>query len=81
MLLMGAMTILSIIVGSYDLFINMDEINDTHRKAGTAVENDMAPSPEDLRLMFSTAGLDVDFLLNDEKGFFLCARRVDRRPA
>jgi ubiquinone/menaquinone biosynthesis C-methylase UbiE len=52
-------------------FIPMAEINDTHRKAGTAVENDMIPPPDQMHRLFAEAGLMVNFIKNDELGFFL----------
>ena len=54
-------------------FINMAQINDTHRKAGTAVEHDMMPHEDEMRRMFEAAGLEVRFVVDDDEGFFLSA--------
>ncbi len=52
-------------------FIDLDRINDHHRKAGTAVEGDLMPSPEEMKDLFDKAGLEIDFLINDDWGYFL----------
>ena len=52
-------------------FINFDQINDRHRKAGTAVEQDMMPSHKEMERLFKKAGLTIEFLRNDELGYFL----------
>lgn len=62
-------------------FINFDQINDRHRKAGTAVEQDMMPSPEEMQRLFDEAGLTIEFLLNDELGYFLSAHKSERDQA
>lgn len=56
-------------------FINFDEINDLHRKAGTAVESDIMPGEEEMRRLFDGAGLDVAFIIDDHLGYFLSASR------
>jgi demethylmenaquinone methyltransferase/2-methoxy-6-polyprenyl-1,4-benzoquinol methylase len=56
-------------------FINSDMINDTHRKAGTAVEFDMMPGQKKMYSLLAEAGLSVDFILDDALGYFLLARR------
>jgi demethylmenaquinone methyltransferase/2-methoxy-6-polyprenyl-1,4-benzoquinol methylase len=52
-------------------FINFDQINDLHRKAGTAVEHDMMPPDKEMERLFREAGLTVEFLRNDDLGYFL----------
>jgi len=52
-------------------FVDFDRINDRHRKAGTAVKQDMMPPPEEMERLFNEAGLTIEFLLNDELGYFL----------
>jgi SAM-dependent methyltransferase len=52
-------------------FIDFDRINDRHRKAGTAVEGDLMPSPEEMKDLFDKSGLEIDFLINDDRGYFL----------
>lgn len=37
-------------------FINLSQINDRHRKAGTAVANDMMPIAEEMVQFFEVAG-------------------------
>ena len=56
-------------------FINRDRINNDHRNAGTAVENDIMPDTDDMRRMFVSAGLSVKSVIDDDKGFFLSAYR------
>ena len=55
-------------------FINFAQINDHHRKAGTAVENDLMPEEAHMRRLFNDAGFDVTFIIDDEQGYFLSAR-------
>jgi ubiquinone/menaquinone biosynthesis C-methylase UbiE len=52
-------------------FINLAGINDQHRKAGTAVEQDMMPPQETMERLFREAGLKIDILVNDDLGYFL----------
>jgi len=54
-------------------FINFDEINDRHRKAGTAVETDMMPEQDEMQCLFDESGLEIEFILNDHQGYFLSA--------
>jgi len=54
-------------------FINFDEINDRHRKAGTAVEMDMMPEQDEMKYLFDITGLEIEFIINDQLGYFLSA--------
>jgi ubiquinone/menaquinone biosynthesis C-methylase UbiE len=54
-------------------FISFHEINDRHRKAGTAVEMDMMPEQDEMRYLFDDTGLEIEFILNDQLGYFLSA--------
>ena len=54
-------------------FINFDEINDRHRKAGTAVEMDMMPEQDEMKYLFWEAGLDIECIFDDNQGYFLSA--------
>ena len=56
-------------------FISQAEVNDLHRKAGTAVERDLLPSPGDMRNLMREAGLTPLALVDDELGYFFKARR------
>jgi demethylmenaquinone methyltransferase/2-methoxy-6-polyprenyl-1,4-benzoquinol methylase len=56
-------------------FINSKEINDTHRKAGTAVEMDRMPEEKEMLRLFGEAGLAVAFILDDPLGYFLSSSR------
>ncbi len=49
-------------------------INDTHRKAGTVVEQDLLPPPEEMGRMMAQAGLGLEVLVDDELGYLLKAR-------
>ncbi len=59
-------------------FINLSEINDVHRKAGTVIENDMMPGIPEMKRLCSSAGLGIELFRNDESGFLLCARSLCR---
>jgi ubiquinone/menaquinone biosynthesis C-methylase UbiE len=59
-------------------FINLDQINDVHRKAGTVVENDMMPDKREMKQLFTGAGLKIEDIRDDEKGYFLYAK-TDKR--
>jgi demethylmenaquinone methyltransferase/2-methoxy-6-polyprenyl-1,4-benzoquinol methylase len=54
-------------------FINVGEVNDRHRKAGTAVARDRLPGPAKMRRLFAATGLVVDMLTDDALGYFLRA--------
>jgi len=54
-------------------FINVAEVNDRHRKAGTAVARDRLPGPAKMRRLFAAASLVVDVLTDDALGYFLRA--------
>lgn len=58
-------------------FINLEEINDRHRKADTAVERDMMPRDNEMRRLFNEAELEVAFILDDQLGYFLSASKKD----
>ena len=60
-------------------FINSAQINEDHRNAGTAVEQDMMPAAGEMRGMFLRAGLAVKYVMDDDMGFFLSAYRPVRR--
>lgn len=57
-------------------FINLSQINDRHRKAGTAVENDMMPVAEEMEHLLEVAGLKMEFLKDDAHGYFVSAKRL-----
>ncbi|MBN2402142.1 MAG: methyltransferase domain-containing protein [Spirochaetes bacterium] len=57
-------------------FINISQINDIHRKAGTAVEQDSMPEESEMRKLFAGTGLDIKFILNDDLGYFLSAEKI-----
>jgi ubiquinone/menaquinone biosynthesis C-methylase UbiE len=54
-------------------FISFDEINDRHRKAGTAVQMDMMPEEDEMKRLFYEAGLDIECVFDDHQGYFLSA--------
>ncbi len=56
-------------------FINLEEINDIHRKAGTVVENDMMPENSEMARLFNGAGFTIKFIRNNEDGYFLTATK------
>ncbi len=54
-------------------FVNYGQINDRHRKAGTAVENDMMPSADEMKRLFTSAGFVIDVFTDDEMGYLMVA--------
>jgi ubiquinone/menaquinone biosynthesis C-methylase UbiE len=52
-------------------FIDFDEINNVHRKTGSIVQNDMMPKKPAMELLFNNAGFTIEFIRNDENGYFL----------
>lgn len=54
-------------------FIGFDEINDVHRKAGSAVADDLMPDEADMRKLFQEAGLNVTSIEDRESRYFLSA--------
>lgn len=59
-------------------FISLAIINDRHRKAGTAVENDMMPPEDEMRALFERAGFKIDLLSDSEDHYLLCAVKEKR---
>ncbi|VFQ46832.1 class I SAM-dependent methyltransferase [Desulfoluna butyratoxydans] len=57
-------------------FKPLSVINDVHRKAGTAVEQDMIPEHGEMEGMCTEAGLRIIELSDDKRGYFLCARKA-----
>ncbi|MFP4034549.1 MAG: class I SAM-dependent methyltransferase [Desulfovermiculus sp.] len=55
--------------------ISSREINDLHRKAGTAVAQDMMPEPEQMRRIMGQAGLTVEQINDADDRYVLTARR------
>ena len=56
-------------------FVSSSEINDFHRKVGTAVEHDLLPGEKEMRLLFNKNGYKIEFITDDENGYFLSAFR------
>jgi SAM-dependent methyltransferase len=56
-------------------FIDFDEINDVHRKAGSVVQNDRMPEKPEMELLFDNAGFTIEFIRNDKNGYFLMAHK------
>ncbi len=54
-------------------FMNSAAINDLHRKTHPALINDMMPAAGEMDGLFKEAGLNIDFLLDDDQGYFLSA--------
>jgi ubiquinone/menaquinone biosynthesis C-methylase UbiE len=52
-------------------FENSSAINDLHRKANPALIHDMLPGAGEMERLFKDAGLNIDFLLDDDQGYFL----------
>lgn len=56
-------------------FIDFDEINNVHRKAGSIVQNDRMPEKPEIELLFNNAGFTIEFIRNDKNGYFLMAHK------
>jgi ubiquinone/menaquinone biosynthesis C-methylase UbiE len=54
-------------------FENSAAINDFHRKAHPSLIHDMMPDAGEMEGLFKDAGLNIDFLLDDDQGYFLSA--------
>ncbi|VVS95589.1 class I SAM-dependent methyltransferase [Desulfoluna spongiiphila] len=54
-------------------FKPLSVINDVHRKAGTAVEQDMIPEHGEMERMCTEAGFKITELTDDARGYVLCA--------
>jgi cyclopropane fatty-acyl-phospholipid synthase-like methyltransferase len=53
--------------------ISRREINDLHRKAGTAVAQDMLPEPEQMHRIMNQVGLTVEDILDADDRYVLVA--------
>ncbi len=53
--------------------VNCAQINDRHRKAETAVENDMMPLADEMKRLFTAASFVIDVFTDDEMGYLLVA--------
>ena len=54
-------------------FMNSSRINDLHRKTNPAVSADFLPPAEEMRKIFESAGMNVEFVHDDENGYLLKA--------
>ena len=57
-------------------FINIEEINNVHRKAGTVVERDTMPESIDMHHLFHGIGFKIKYIINNENGYLLSAVRA-----
>lgn len=55
-------------------FIPVAEINDVHRKAGTAVENDLMPPPEIMQSWCRKLRMTIEQWEDDSRGYLLSTR-------
>ncbi len=62
-------------------FMNSAGINDLHRKSDPAVLNDMMPSEIEMKRLFAQAGLRIESLSDDDRGYFVTARRPRGIPS
>lgn len=53
--------------------INSSQINDVHRKARSAVANDLIPSKKIITQMLASCGFHIDIFEDDENGYLLIA--------
>jgi ubiquinone/menaquinone biosynthesis C-methylase UbiE len=54
-------------------FMNSVHINAVHRKLPPPLFNDLMPTDTEMESFFKQAGLKIDFLLDDDQGYFLSA--------
>jgi demethylmenaquinone methyltransferase/2-methoxy-6-polyprenyl-1,4-benzoquinol methylase len=54
-------------------FMNSAGINDLHRKTNPAVASDFLPPADEMRKIFESAGMNVEFVHDDENGYLLKA--------
>jgi ubiquinone/menaquinone biosynthesis C-methylase UbiE len=54
-------------------FMNSSGINDLHRKTNPAVSADFLPPADEMRKIFEFAGMNVEFVHDDENGYLLKA--------
>lgn len=54
-------------------FMSSAQINDLHRKTNPAVSSDFLPSAEEMRIMFETVGMKIEFIHDDENGYLMRA--------
>ncbi|SLM31881.1 Methyltransferase type 11 [Desulfamplus magnetovallimortis] len=52
-------------------FIDYQEINNVHRKAGSVVAHDMMPDKAQMNNLFNKAGFSIRFMRSDDNGYFL----------
>jgi hypothetical protein len=53
--------------------MNSAGINDLHRKTNPAVASDFLPPADEMRKIFESAGMNVEFVHDDENGYLLKA--------
>lgn len=59
-------------------FMSSAWINDMHRKTDTSVMADSLPGPETMRGLFGTAGLAIDILEDNDRGYLLVASKAGK---
>ena len=57
-------------------FISSAEINDVHRKAGSAVSHDLMPPPQTMQRMLGQCGFKIENWVDDSEGYLLIARLI-----
>ncbi len=56
-------------------FMNSSGVNSLHRKTNPAVAKDFLPENEQMQQIFSGAGLVVEYIVDDDKGYLLKAHK------
>lgn len=54
-------------------FMNSSQINDLHRKTNPAVAQDFLPALDEIRNIFESASMTIEFIHDDENGYLLRA--------
>jgi SAM-dependent methyltransferase len=54
-------------------FMDSGQINDLHRKTNPAVAQDFLPTPNEMRDIFESAQMSIEFIYDDENGYLLRA--------
>lgn len=58
-------------------FMNSSEVNSLHRKTNPAVAHDFLPDHDQMKKLFESSGMFVEYISDDEKGYLLKALRTN----
>lgn len=58
-------------------FMSSSEVNSLHRKTNPAVAHDFLPDHDQMKKLFESSGMFVEYISDDEKGYLLKALRTN----